>query len=101
MLSTDDKGLFSCIGLVVGAIVLLVVGALLDGYVMLTMWDWFIVPLGVTSIALPHAIGISLFTNFFKGRSAKDEDTLAVQVGKIILAPLLLLSFGWIVVQFM
>lgn len=37
---------------------------LLAGHVYQNIWEWFIVPLGVPSLTLPHALGILLLGGF-------------------------------------
>lgn len=48
--------------------------ALLEGVVLSTMWGWFVVPLGVASIGVAHAIGLSLTVSFVTSQYS-DWDT--------------------------
>ena len=41
-------------------LVLLLLSMLWTGFVIMNLWNWFIVPLGVISITLFHAIGIDM-----------------------------------------
>jgi hypothetical protein len=102
----DDKGIFSCLGMIVGAVIVIIVGALIGGYVLAKMWLWFIVPFGAPEIEIAHAIGISLLAGLFTSSSSSDDkyESTAEVVTKLIatlIAPFILLGFGWIVVQFM
>jgi hypothetical protein len=40
-------------------IILLVPMALLRGFVVFTLWGWFLIPLGLPAIGIAHAMGIS------------------------------------------
>lgn len=48
-------------------LVLSIVSQLYSGLVLSVMWGWFIVPLGIAAITIPHAVGISFITGFFLG----------------------------------
>lgn len=37
----------------------------LKAFVIMNLWNWFLVPLGVTSISFVLALGFSLFINIF------------------------------------
>jgi hypothetical protein len=65
------------IGLV-GLILSLVAAVALRGAVLLCLWDWFIISLGVPSIGLVQAIGINIAAKFVTGSGslgrAKSDD---------------------------
>lgn len=45
---------------------------LFNGFIIMKLWLWFIVPLGVPILTIWHAFGIASFVNFFKyGLSTK------------------------------
>lgn len=75
------------------------------GYVASTLWNWFIVPLGVPAITYLHAVGISTVINAFlgsRGYSAPKDSEAAISEADLGLlyasvAPLLLLILGWLV----
>lgn len=49
--------------------------AVLRGWVLSYLWFWFLVPLGVPSIGVAHAMGLSLLVSLFTaGASSKDAD---------------------------
>jgi predicted phage tail protein len=92
------------IGLIVGAV-------LIRAWTLVTMWEWFIVPvfIGAPVITMPVAIGISLIVGMFtqhlqnkvtdpkKSRS----EILGDSVAHAFVGPLVTLAFGWIALQFM
>ena len=51
----------------------------LQGFVIQTLWRWFIVPLGVIALTLPQAIGFSILVKMLTARldfreKTKDEE---------------------------
>jgi hypothetical protein len=86
-------------------IILVIPLSILRGWVLLTFWNWFILPLGAPHITLAHALGISIILNYLldnisrEGRY-KDKDKIEIAFG-LILEPLFILFLGWIVKSFM
>lgn len=58
------------------------------GYVLSEMWEWFIVPFGVKSLNVVHAIGLSMIVAFltYQHDAAKEvkRDPSATFMGKLI-----------------
>ena len=83
-------------------IVVIVVGitlglTLLRAFVLIKMWEWFIVPLfSLPALNIPYALGLSLIVGMFMQNIVKTEDNKKTML-TIILAPLATLSLGWIV----
>jgi hypothetical protein len=50
---------------IVGMLVISIPFSLLNAYILADMWQMFIVPLGIMSITVMHAWGISLFVSMF------------------------------------
>ena len=80
----------------------IVVTVFWGGYVASTLWNWFIVPLGVPAINYLHAVGIITVINVFLGsrgysvsKDIENEADLGFLYASI--APLLLLILGWLV----
>lgn len=42
----------------------------LDGWVLSTLWEWFVVPLGLPSIGIPHAVGLLAIASLMLSRKA-------------------------------
>lgn len=97
--------------LIITTIVMLPLGTIWQGVALSYLWDWFIVPLGVVSISIAHAIGISIVAQSFLAalaRSAEIEsekkdphERLLEAIVKAILLPLFMLVIGYIVQAFM
>ena len=84
----------------------LVPGILLGGWTLMLLWGWFITPLGVASIGLFHAVGLSLIIAFFKtDKPIQNGDSpieAAVEgIFTHIFKVLIVLGLGWIVLQLM
>ena len=88
-------------------------GALWSGFVLATLWAWFIVPtFGLTALTSIQSIGIVIIARFMTYQidvkeliSEEDNDT-QVKKGIALLAftflyPLLVLTLGWVVHKFM
>lgn len=75
----------------------------LRGYVLPQLWLWFLVPLGLVAISLPHALGISGLLWFFllpKSPTDDDDASVGAKLGKAFMTmlgvPSLSLAFGWL-----
>ncbi len=69
--SSSDFSVGGCLklfGSVVGCILLfsfiIVAQTVVYSFTFFVLWEWFIVPLGVTAISIWHAAGLTLFSNF-------------------------------------
>jgi hypothetical protein len=92
------------------AVGMIVATALLRAWVLICLWEWFIVAsFGVTMINIPTAIGITLIAGMLTQHNAKtstgekkDTSTLIGEIfGLAVVGPLLVLFMGWIVKGFM
>lgn len=83
----------------------IVLSCFFSGWILKTMWTWFIVPLGVMPIGLAHAIGLdSLFTIYryqSKKRDNESQKSIFVSLVGIVLVNLVLLLVGLIAHSFM
>ncbi len=63
------KILIGCFGLILFTVVLLVVGAALNGYVLTRYWEWFVIPLFPRApvIAWVPAIGLAIMARILMG----------------------------------
>jgi len=74
-------GIIGC--MMVITIFMLFVGAFVNAYVLVCLWEWFIVTTFSTApLSLPQAFGISLFYSYlsYRGRSSHSKDALSVVV---------------------
>ena len=84
-------------------LILLVPAILVRGWVLLNLWGWFIVPLGVKDITIAHALGISLLINTITPHETKDssaKETAKLLIKNTIIL-MLALGLGWIFKSFM
>ena len=101
--------IFSCIGVVIITILALTATFALDGFVLMKLWNWFIVPLSelVPKLDLTHAIGVGLVSNFLikhafnNGNDNNHGNAFANYAMRFYGGPLLVLFLGWILLQFM
>jgi len=100
-----DKNLLflGCVGLVA----LLVIMPIVNGFVLVKLWGWFIVDtFGVVGLTIPHAIGVALIVNLLtmdlrNSNSGDEEKSKAIgQLVGRLLAPFLTLLLGYVVYLF-
>lgn len=90
---------------------LVAMSAILNGWVLATIWAWFIVPFGIQQISIAHGIGICLVGRLIMGgangmgtndKKYKDNtEKLLVNIGVLFFMPLAAICMGWIVKNFM
>ncbi len=81
--------------------------ALVRGYVLSIVWEWFVVPIGAVPISIPTAIGLAMMVNFVSKDidwSSDKDKPLGAILGRTIsaglIAPWLLLLVSYVVHQF-
>lgn len=93
-------------------LLLLAGSSLWSGYVLSTLWGWFLVPIfDLPALSVPAAVGVALIVGYLthqhKIESEKEKTTnekisaLGMLVGHMILKPAFALCFGWIVAQWL
>jgi hypothetical protein len=98
---TNDLGLK--IAKIFFLLMLIPFGLWLRALVLVDLWVWFAVPLGVMAIGKAHAYGLCVLFTMFEGyRHNPDEDNSmgAVIVGTVVF-PLVVWFFGWLMKEFM
>jgi hypothetical protein len=85
--------------LVIAALAAIVaVLSVVRGFVLSYLWQWFVVPFGLPSITVAHAIGISLIVSFLTYEGAKTESNdIGEAIGNGVGQTLLVFFIGWIV----
>lgn len=86
----------------VGMVAVIVVLALFGAFTISTLWGWFMLPLGVKSIGMAQAYGLSLMVSVFmgnRGLSGESESKTVILQGVMI--NIIALIFGGIAVNFM
>jgi len=80
------------------------ISTVIHGWVLSLLWLWFLVPLGLPTLAIAHAIGIGvlvgLLTNQYIPNRDSEEEILNM-VAHSICQPLILLTIGYIAKSFM
>jgi hypothetical protein len=76
------------------------VGALISGWAMMTLWGWFIVPLGVRAIGMAHGWGLAMMVGLYTHHTPDKREPFDIIVSGLITI-LLVLGFGWIAHSFM
>lgn len=93
------------IGIVLGAITAIALFAIYNAWVLSILWGWFIVPLGVKSLSIAHAYGVTLVAGLFLStrgiKENKNQDDRISSLITWLILPLVALFFGWIAVGFM
>jgi len=85
----------------IGMVAVMIVLALFGAFTISTLWAWFVVPLGVKSIGMAHAYGLSVIVSVFmgtRGLGGQDSKTVLTQG---VLVNIFALIFGGIAVNFM
>lgn len=75
------------------------VSCVFSGWILQTMWAWFVVPLGVSPLSLAHAVGLdSLLTIYWYGsaKASKNSEEFWSNVCKAVSAHLILLLVGFV-----
>ncbi len=67
-------------------IVALILGSLVNAFIIFKLWAWILVPtLGLPSIDMGAAYGLSVLLAFFKGKKKEDkEDDAALEITKVL-----------------
>lgn len=100
-----------CAYAVIMAIVITVVvvpASLWYGWVMLQMWEWFVMPLGAPRISLAHAMALAMILHIVSWQSQNDlaksektnEERFKHSMMELVFRPLVILIVGWILQKF-
>lgn len=95
--------------LTIAVILMVVCGALVQGFVLSKMWEWFLIPLGCNPLNWINAVGLALMIRWltWQPRDKKKEDDTnkneeALQkLGGAFIYPFVILGLGWIAHCFM
>jgi hypothetical protein len=104
----DNSETVGCIGKVFLASAVILIGALVGGFVVSTLWAWFVVPtFGIQPISIAQAIGLALVISAFKETKQDDADKYKTFFEKVayiaiasIMSAVILLAMGWVVKLF-
>ena len=107
-MNMKDNKFESCIGVVVLGALVLLIGAIVYGFVVAKLWIWFVVPVfDIRPISIPEAIGLSLLIGKLAGKKDSDIDDYDGSTGEklvyyfllIVVSGLFTLGLGWIIYQ--
>lgn len=84
-----------------GLVGVMVVLALFSAFTISTLWTWFIVPLGVKTVSMAQAYGISIMFSVLCGSRGLSGQSSGQVLGAGLLLNIFALIFGGIAVQFM
>ena len=84
--------------IIAAVIVLIPLMSIYYGWAFSTLWNWFIVPLGVAEIGIAHAIGIStLFGLLISAKANQPDKNLYLTIS---LTPIFAVLYGLVVKSF-
>lgn len=66
------------------------------GYVDAKLWAWFLVPLGVPSIGVAHAVGIGILIRAFTSQVQSKAPANSRVLATALVLPAVWLLFGWL-----
>lgn len=110
-MNDDEKAVYGCVGAILAAIALFAVSALMNGWALVKLWGWFILPLFESApvLTIVQAIGIGMVASFLTstkrdGEGDNDKGTTQRLVESFAWAigyPLMTVLFGWAVAGFL
>jgi hypothetical protein len=95
----EHKNLLAVFGQLCGILILIVVNLIFDGWVLKTLWTWFLVPLfPVRALLISEAIGVALVAALLTHQFSKQEEgDFGKRLAWSMTAPALFLFTGWCV----
>ncbi len=90
------EDLAGCLLLIVAFPVIVVI----RGVVLSNLWYYFVEPLGVQSVSVPHAFGLALFYSVINYRHSGKEKSFKEKCDQLVESiggPLFVLLIGWLV----
>jgi hypothetical protein len=86
-----------------GGVLVFIILLLFRAIVFIDLWEWFIVPFGVITIGMAHALGLSCFIGWMTADTSSDTDTKAITKQFIIqyISTAIVWAFGLLYVSLM
>jgi len=95
------------LGLIFFVIIICILSTMWTGFATFLLWGWFLVPLGVTKITFPMAMGIGVIISFLttttlSNKNDEEElfDQFMEEFFKEIARPLMAIVFGFVIQLF-
>jgi hypothetical protein len=88
------------IGVPITAAVILLPHLAIEGFVLMVLWNWFLVPLGLPALTFGLAVGVQIVMTMLQQRGPalpEGKKLLNEMFNFIIMRPLSCLVFGWLV----
>jgi len=93
------------LSLILGFIGVLIISSIVNGFVLTVLWGWFMVPVfALPTLGIAQAIGINMAINFItyqyigiKGQKRETVEVLVELFGLLVLRPIFVLIFGYVV----
>lgn len=96
-----EKG-FAIFGVTMLLLLLVPFSAILNGFVLTKIWNWFMPHFGVVETTLPVSIGISSIPSLFRNTRLQEKKLKTSEIiSGVFIGPLVVLLFSWIVTFFM
>lgn len=91
------------------ALIMTPVSAILNGWALSKLWEWFVVPpFDLPSLSIPEAIGVALIVSYLTffhvdaEPNSSDDNSKALQsIYRSVLAPVFAVAIGWVVQMFL
>lgn len=107
--SKEENTLWGCFGILVALFIGTVLSTMVNGWALMTLWGWFIVPIfGLPSLTIVQAIGVAMVISFLTKRHDLSEqkkrstsETISFLIGASFLLPAITVAIGFIIHQFM
>lgn len=100
----DSKKVLGCIAALIGIPVLSAIVICINGWVLMSLWIMFIVPLGADTISYLHAAGLMTLVRFalpdppaVKTDDISTATLIGKMVGEILLRPFFALLIGYLI----
>lgn len=107
-----DNVIMSCLGMILATISLVVIGMIMNGWALSTLWNWFVPPIfvGLPTLTFGKSIGIAMVAKLFTGaynlsntsdtKKKTFTDVFVEGLSAAVLVPLITVGIAWIVLQF-
>lgn len=105
----DDK-FSTCLGMIVSTLALIVIGVLVEGWALKTIWNWFMSTVfNLTPLTIWQAIGVSMVFQLFTGTNkVKNQDktsssdktwgeVLITALIEVTVSPVVSVFIAWII----
>jgi len=106
-MNDGENTVLGCIGALVGGVIMMIGAYMVNGWVLLKLWAWFVMPLfDVAPLTVAQAIGLGVTVGLVThqgvptGDNRNDSNALARAIAQAFVIPLVALLVGWIVSYF-